>query len=396
MLNPDLSRLYPYPFERLAELLGSVTPAALTPIPLSIGEPKHAPPAHVIQALTEALSMLSVYPSTKGSPELRDAIAQWATRRFGLQAESLSSARHVLPVNGTREAIFAAVQVAADRREGGTVLLPNPFYQIYEGAALMAGLEPVYLPITASGQPDFDAVTEAQWRRCQYLFLCTPGNPTGTPLTLDTLCRLIHLADTFDFWIGSDECYSELYRDDPPLGLLEACAAMGRHDYRRCMVFHSLSKRSNLPGLRSGFVAGDADFMAAFLTYRTYHGCSMSLPVQHASIAAWSDEAHVATNRKLYRRKFEDAKTILHDVLPIHDSGYGFYLWVRTPVPCDVFAKGLYASQHVTVLPGQYLGRAVDGVNPGAGFVRMALVAEPAVCREALYRIRTYVETLPQ
>ena len=396
MLNPDLQRLYPYPFERLAELLSGITPASLSPIPLSIGEPKHAPPVQVLTTLTETLPTLSIYPSTKGTPELRTAIAHWATTRFGLKPGSLSAERHVLPVNGTREAIFAAVQVAADRQHGGTVLLPNPFYQIYEGAALMAGLEPVYLPITTDGQPDFEVVTDAQWERCQYLFLCTPGNPTGTPLSKDTLCKLIERAEIYDFWIGSDECYSEVYRDQAPVGLLEACAAMGRHDYRRCMVFHSLSKRSNLPGLRSGFVAGDADFMRAFLTYRTYHGCSMSLPVQQASIAAWSDESHVEHNRALYRKKFSDAAAILGDVLPIVDAGYGFYLWVKTPIPCDVFARDLYASQHVTVLPGQYLGRTIEGFNPGAGFVRMALVAEPDICREALFRVRRFVEGLTQ
>lgn len=394
MLNPDLQRLYPYPFERLSQLLAGITPPQLSPIPLSIGEPKHAPPGAVLSVLSETLPSLSIYPTTKGTVDLREAIARWATARFRLQPDSLSAEHHVLPVNGTREAIFAAVQVATNRHQGGTVLLPNPFYQIYEGAALMAGLEPVYLPITADGQPDFDAVTETQWQQCQYLFVCTPGNPTGTPLSQETLCQLIERADTYDFWIGSDECYSELYRTQAPVGLLQACAAMGRHDFRRCMVFHSLSKRSNLPGLRSGFVAGDAQFMHAFLTYRTYHGCSMSLPVQHASIAAWSDEAHVERNRALYRDKFVDAKTILGDVLPITDAGYGFYLWVKTPIPCDVFARDLYASQHVTVLPGQYLGRTVEGVNPGAGFVRMALVAEPEVCREALTRVRRFVEGL--
>lgn len=392
MMNADLDRLYPYPFERLSELLRDVSPPPLSAIPLSIGEPKHAPPEQVLATLASALPRLGIYPSTKGGLPLREAISTWATARFGLTPGTLTPEHHVLPVNGTREAIFAAVQVATDRASGGTVLMPNPFYQIYEGAALMAGLTPVYLPITESGQPDFDAVTDAQWAACQYLFVCTPGNPTGTPLSLGTLQQLIGLADRFDFWIGSDECYSELYRDEPPVGLLEACRAMGRDDYRRCMVFHSLSKRSNLPGLRSGFVAGDARFMKAFLTYRTYHGCSMAIPVQEASAVAWGDERHVMTNRAMYREKFIDAERILGPVLPIRDSGYGFYLWVKTPIACDQFARELFATQHITVLPGQYLGRTVDGHNPGAGYVRMALVAEPALCREALERIRTYLE----
>ena len=392
MLNPDLERLKPYPFEQLSALLSGIQPpAGVTPIPLSIGEPQHAPPQFVLDALTEHRGLIAKYPTTKGTETLRPAIASWLDQRFSLTRSPIDPETQVIPVNGTREAIFAAVQAAADRTVGGLLVMPNPFYQIYEGAAFMAGLTPHYLPIDASGQPDYRAVSDRIWANCQFCFICTPGNPSGTVIDEETLEYLIKKANAFDFWLASDECYSEIYRNTPPPGLLEVCAQMGHRDYSQCLVFHSLSKRSNLPGLRSGFVAGDASFIAPFLKYRTYHGCSISMAVQKASELAWSDEDHVMVNRGLYAEKFQAAADILGDQLDSHDPGAGFYLWAKTPTGCDTFSRDLYAATGVTVLPGQFLGREVDGVNPGAGFVRMALVAEPNTCREALQRIQRFM-----
>ena len=392
MLNPDLQRLKPYPFEQLSALLSGIQPpAGVTPIPLSIGEPQHAPPQFVLDALTEHMGLIAKYPTTKGTETLRSAIASWLNQRFSLTHSPIDPDTQVIPVNGTREAIFAAVQAAADRTVGGLLVMPNPFYQIYEGAAFMAGLTPHYLPIDASGQPDYRAVSDRVWADCQFCFICTPGTPSGTVIDEETLEYLINKANTFDFWLASDECYSEIYRNTPPPGLLEVCAQMRHRDYSQCLVFHSLSKRSNLPGLRSGFVAGDASFIAPFLKYRTYHGCSMSMAVQKASELAWSDEDHVIGNRGLYAEKFQAAADILGDQLDSHDPGAGFYLWAKTPTGCDTFSRDLYAATGVTVLPGQFLGREVDGVNPGAGLVRIALVAEPDTCREALQRIQRFM-----
>ena len=392
MLNPDLQRLKPYPFEQLSTLLSGIQPpAGITPIPLSIGEPQHAPPQFVLDALTEHMGLIAKYPTTKGTETLRSAIASWLNQRFSITHSPIDPDTQVIPVNGTREAIFAAVQAAANRTVGGLLVMPNPFYQIYEGAAFMAGLTPHYLPIDASGQPDYRAVSDRVWADCQFCFICTPGNPSGTVIDEETLEYLINKANEFDFWLASDECYSEIYRNTPPPGLLEVCAQMGHRDYSQCLVFHSLSKRSNLPGLRSGFVAGDASFIAPFLKYRTYHGCSMSMAVQKASELAWSDEHHVIVNRGLYAEKFQAAADILGEQLDSHDPGAGFYLWAKTPTGCDTFSRDLYAATGVTVLPGQFLGREVDGVNPGAGFVRMALVAEPDTCREALQRIQRFM-----
>ena len=392
MLNPDLQRLKPYPFEQLSALLSGIQPpAGVTPIPLSIGEPQHAPPQFVLDALTEHMGLIAKYPTTKGTETLRSAIASWLNQRFSITHSPIDPDTQVIPVNGTREAIFAAVQAAANRTVGGLLVMPNPFYQIYEGAAFMAGLTPHYLPIDASGQPDYRAVSDRVWADCQFCFICTPGNPSGTVIDEETLEYLINKANEFDFWLASDECYSEIYRNTPPPGLLEVCAQMGHRDYSQCLVFHSLSKRSNLPGLRSGFVAGDASFIAPFLKYRTYHGCSMSMAVQKASELAWSDEHHVIVNRGLYAEKFQAAADILGEQLDSHDPGAGFYLWAKTPTGCDTFSRDLYAATGVTVLPGQFLGREVDGVNPGAGFVRMALVVEPGTCREALQRIQRFM-----
>ena len=396
-MNHALSHLQPYPFEKLRALLaGAQPPAGKAPIALSIGEPKHASPAFVTQALANNLDQLSVYPTTAGLPALREAIAQWCGQRFGVPEGWLDAARHVLPVNGTREALFAFVQAVAERDRNGLIVSPNPFYQIYEGAAILAGVQPYYLPcLQAHGfNPDFAAVPAEVWARCQVLFLCSPGNPTGALIPLDTLKALIALADEHDFIIAADECYSELYFDEdaPPPGLLSACAALGRSDFKRCVVFHSLSKRSNLPGLRSGFVAGDADILKAFLLYRTYHGCAMPIPTQLASIAAWQDETHVRANRDLYREKFDAVLDILGPVLDVQRPDGGFYLWAGLPMSDEAFCRELFCEQHVTVVPGSYLSREVDGVNPGANRVRLALVAPLAECIEAAQRIRAFVE----
>jgi N-succinyldiaminopimelate aminotransferase len=399
-MNGDLAKLQPYPFERLNALkAGTTPPAALEHIALSIGEPKHPTPQLISESLLEHLHQLSVYPTTKGTPALRQAIAGWLTRRFRLPEGSLDPETQVLPVNGTREALFAFAQAVVDRsRQDALVLSPNPFYQIYEGAALLAGAAPYFLPCTAATGfiPDFDAVDATTWDRCQLLYLCSPGNPTGAVIPAETLQKLIRLAERHDFVIAADECYSEIYFDEdrPPAGLLQAAAEMGHADYKRCVVFHSLSKRSNAPGLRSGFVAGDAGILVGFLQYRTYHGCAMPLQHQMASIAAWNDETHVADNRALYREKFDAVLAILDGVLEVERPDAGFYLWAKTPIPDPDFARGLFDQQHVTVLPGSFLSRTVNGHNPGDHRIRMALVAPLDECVDAAKRIKQFVETL--
>jgi N-succinyldiaminopimelate aminotransferase len=398
-MNSDLQKLQPYPFERLNALkAGAQPPPGLDHIALSIGEPKHATPGFLTEELLTHLHNLSVYPTTKGTPALRRTICDWLTRRFALPPGSLDPEQHVLPVNGTREGLFAFAQAVVDRSAAALVLMPNPFYQIYEGAALLAGATPHYLPCTADHGfiPDFEAVTPDTWRRCQLLYLCSPGNPSGAVIPAATLQRLIGLADEYDFVIAADECYSEIYLDEaqPPVGLLQAAAAMGRSDYRRCVAFHSLSKRSNAPGLRSGFVAGDAAVLADFLRYRTYHGCALPLQTQAASTKAWQDETHVQLNRALYREKFDAVLDILGGVLEVERPPAGFYLWPRTPIADPEFARRLYAEHNVTVLPGSYLSREVDGANPGAHRVRLALVAPLDECIDAAGRIRRFVEHL--
>ena len=398
-MNANLGLLQAYPFQRLNELKAGITPPAhLTHISLSIGEPRHPAPEFVKQALTESIDKLSHYPSTRGSIELRTSISQWLEQRFHLSKDSLDPESHVLPVCGTREAIFAFTQAVVSPNEGPAkpvVITPNPFYQIYEGSAILAGAEPYLLDCNADNGfiPDLDTVPQAIWERCQLLQLCSPGNPTGAVMTIAQMQHAVHLADQYDFVIASDECYSDIYLDEskPPPGLLEACKTMGRHDYDRCVVFHSLSKRSNLPGLRSGFVAGDKAILSQFLNYRTYHGCSMSLPVQIASTAAWKDETHTIENRTLYREKFLAVTDILRGCMTFPEPQASFYLWAETPIDDQQFAKQLYSQQNVTLLPGQFLSRPTPNANPGLNRVRIALVAEIAECIEAAHRIKEFI-----
>ena len=395
-MNPSLGRLQPYPFERLAELTRGVEPPSqLAPIRLTIGEPRHPPPPFVLDRLRESADRVGVYPVTAGLPELRQACATWLERRFGLGPGAVDPGSMVLPVNGTREALFAFAQAVVDPHAGATVAMPNPFYQIYEGAALLAGAEPFYLPGRPDGLPDLDAVPAGDWGRCELLYVCTPANPTGAVMDLGMLARVLELADRHGFVVASDECYSEIYAEEasPPPGLLQACARLGRNHFERCVVFHSLSKRSNLPGLRSGFVAGDPQVLARFRLYRTYHGCAVPEQVQQASIVAWSDEAHVRENRRLYREKYDAVMPLLSGALDVERPAGSFYLWPRVPDGDDeTFARGLLAARNVSVLPGSYLGRAVDGANPGAGRVRISLVATTDDCVEAARRIRSFIE----
>jgi len=397
-VNPNLERLHPYPFEKLRELLAGVTPpAGLAPIRLSIGEPRHPTPAFIKQALADSLDGLAVYPTTQGTDALRGAIAAWLGRRYGLAA--VDPATQVLPVTGTREALFAFAQCVVDgSRPGAKVLAPNPFYQIYEGAALLAGAEALYVNNRQENgfASDFDAVPESVWRDVQLVYVCSPGNPTGRVMTVDEWRGLFELSDRHGFVIASDECYSEIYFDDAnrPVGALQAAARLGRDDFRNILMFSSLSKRSNVPGLRSGFVAGDARLVRAFHAYRTYHGCAMGPAVQAASVAAWNDEAHVEENRRLYREKFAQVTPLLAPHLDVRMPDAGFYLWARTPVPDTEFARRLVAEYNVTVLPGSFLARESGGINPGAGFIRIALVAETAECIEGAERIAALCRSL--
>lgn len=398
-MNPELQDLQAYPFEKLARLLRGVSPAAdHARIDLAIGEPQHPSPSFIAEAVIAHLHGMSRYPTTRGESGLRQVIAGWLQRRFELPDGSVDPERQVLPVNGTREALFAFAQAVIDRTRDPLVLMPNPFYQIYEGGALLAGAEPGYIPASrASGWlPEFERVTPAQWRRCQLLYLCSPGNPSGAVMGIDMLRELIELAERYDFVIASDECYSEIYADEgaPPPGLLQAAAAMGNDAFRRCMVFHSLSKRSSVPGLRSGFVAGDAALIERFLLYRTYHGCAMPLQVQAASAAAWSDEAHARANRALYREKFDAVIPLLESTFEFERPAAGFYLWAAPPGDDAGFARGLFERRHVRVLPGSYLSRSRDGVDPGAGRVRIALVAPLEDCVEAALRMAAHCEDL--
>lgn len=398
-MNPDLAQLHSYPFEKLAALKLGVTPAGgLQHIALSIGEPQHPSPALVSAALAANLDKIANYPNTRGLPALRQAIADWLQWRFKLPAQSLDIETQILPVNGTREALFAFAQASVDRSDKPLVMMPNPFYQIYEGAALLSGAEPYYLNCSHKQNylPDFDSVSEADWQRCQLLYLCSPGNPTGAVADMASLKQLVTLAQRHNFIIASDECYSEIYRHEqqPPPGLLQAAAELGISDYKRCVVFHSLSKRSNLAGLRSGFVAGDAEVIQSFFKYRTYHGSAMPIQVQMASIAAWGDEQHVIDNRQAYREKFDAVASILAPAMSFQVPDAGFYLWAQTPIDDTHFCRELYRQANVTALPGSFLGRIHNGVNPGSDYVRIALVPPLEQCVDAAQRMVRVIDTL--
>ncbi|MGE3667561.1 MAG: succinyldiaminopimelate transaminase [Steroidobacteraceae bacterium] len=397
-MNPRLAGLHAYPFEKLAALkAGRQPPAALPHIAMSIGEPKHAPPAFVLEALHTHLDGLGSYPSTAGLPALRSAAARWLERRFALGDGAVDAGTMGLPGNGTREALFAFVQACIDPLRPALVAMPNPFYQIYEGAALLAGAAPYYLNTTAATDflPDLDAVPARVWRDVQVLVLCSPGNPTGAVMSRGYLARALELAERHDFVIAADECYADLWLDEaqPPASLLEAARATGRSRHERCIVFHSLSKRSSVPGLRSGFVAGDPRLIEAFLRYRTYHGCAMPLPTQHASIVAWNDDAHAAANRALYREKFARVVPMLAPLLDVAAPAGGFYLWPDVREDDEAFTRDLFAAQNLTLLPGSYLAREAHGANPGARRVRISLVAGVEECVEAARRIRAFLET---
>jgi len=397
-MNSKLAQLHDYPFQKLARLLKGIEPdPEFSPVALSVGEPKHASPEFVLQAIRENLDGLSVYPTTRGLPELREAIAQWLQRRFTLPALPDSESQ-VIPVSGTREALFSITQavVNTDVNDKPIVMMPNPFYQIYEGAALLAGAEPYFLNTLAENDfmPDLDSVPESVWRRTQLMFYCSPGNPTGKVFEKAFIQAMMDKALQYDFVLAADECYSEIYFDEtrPPTGLLEVAHQCGNPEYRNCVVFHSLSKRSNLPGLRSGFVAGDANILKQYFQYRTYHGATLSNTTQLASIAAWNDERHVRENRRLYQQKFDEVIGILSPVMDVQQPDAAFYLWPEVPWGDETCAKELYAQKNIKVLPGSYLSRTADGSNPGTNRIRMALVATTDECGEAAHRIRNYIE----
>ena len=394
-MNPLLQRLQPYPFERLKQLFSTVTPSAkYPPISLGIGEPRHATPQLVLDALAASTEALSSYPATAGLPALRQSCANWVQRRYGL---ALNPDNQILPINGSREALFAFAQTVVDgSKTGATVVCPNPFYQIYEGAALLAGAQAFYAPSdpALNFNVDWGKVPDEVWKNTQLLFVCSPGNPTGSVMPLEDWKTLFELSDRYGFVIASDECYSEIYfREEPPLGGLEASYKLGRTDYKNLVAFTSLSKRSNVPGMRSGFVSGDANLLRQFLLYRTYHGSAMSGMVQAASIAAWDDEVHVVANRDMYRQKFAAVTPVLAKVLDVKLPDAGFYLWAAVPGGDDqTFARDLLAQYNVIVLPGSFLARESQGFNPGAGRIRMALVAETQECMQAAQRIVEFVQ----
>lgn len=396
-MNPHLAKLQPYPFEKLRQLFAGVTPdPKFKEIKLSIGEPQHPTPAFIMDALANSLKGLANYPTTQGTPALRQAIGAWVSRRYGLE---LNPETEILPVNGSREALFSFAQTVIDPKKGYVPLVvsPNPFYQIYEGAAYLGGAEPRFLnTLPDNGFAfDFDSLSADEWARVQLLYVCSPANPTGKVLSLQDWKALFELSDRYGFVIASDECYSEIYFDgvEPPLGGLQAAKQLGR-GFERLVMFSSLSKRSNVPGMRSGFVAGDATILKNYLLYRTYHGCAMATPVQAASIAAWNDETHVRDNRRQYTEKFDAVTPLLSEVLGTARPDASFYLWAKTPISDTEFARGLYAAYNVVVLPGSFLAREAGGVNAGANFVRIALVPSLADCLEAAGRIRQFVQQL--
>jgi N-succinyldiaminopimelate aminotransferase len=396
MMNPDLQRLQPYPFQKLAALFAEVQPSsAFRALSLSIGEPKHATPQFIRDALAANLAGLANYPTTAGSEALRSTIAEWIAARYGIPEPDIK--KQVLPVNGSREALFAFAQAMIDRsRSDPVVVSPNPFYQIYEGAALLAGATPHFLNTLPEDYfaLNFEQLPVDVWKRTQLVYVCSPGNPNGRVMPLPEWKALFEMSDRYGFVIASDECYSEIYFDSPPLGALQAARQLGRSEYRNLVMFSSLSKRSNVPGMRSGFVAGEAKLIEKFMLYRTYHGSAMNPAIQAASIAAWKDEAHVEENRRLYVEKFDRVVEILKPALPVALPEAGFYLWVRTPIADTAFAQALYRDYNVAVLPGSYLARTAQDVNPGENFVRLALVASVDETMEAAQRIANFVSTL--
>lgn len=397
-MNPDIQLLQPYPFERLETLLDGVPAASSQPISLSIGEPRHSAPAAALNAMVDNMRGMEIYPTTTGSFALREAIANWLTSRYQLKTAVLPDTQ-VIPVNGTREGLFAVAQCLLDRQSNKPrVLMPNPFYQIYEGATFLAGLQPEFYnaAVTDDDGPDFNLLDEDSWASAQMIYVCNPGNPTGSTLSASEWQQLLSLSDKHGFIIVSDECYSEIYRESAgaPIGLLQAASDYGNDSYKNCLVFHSLSKRSNLPGIRSGLVAGDAALIEIFKNYRTYHGCSMAPPVQQASIVAWSDEQHVQQNRARYDEKYEAVLNILSPVVPVVKPNAGFYLWPQLPVDDETFTREMHAQQNVAVVPGSYLAKEINGINPGYRRTRLALVAGLEPCVEAATRIRSYLESL--
>ncbi|GAB3683376.1 succinyldiaminopimelate transaminase [Salinisphaera aquimarina] len=398
-MNPYLDALQPYPFERLSALLRGVVPSAdRDPISLAIGEPQHPAAAVAREALIEHLDGISHYPPTKGGEALRNAIADWLAMRFNLPAQAIDPEHNILPAAGTREALFSFAQTIVDaRRAGAAVAMPNPGYQIYEGATLLAGAQPLYLPCLPATNflADLDALSASDWDRVQLLYICSPGNPTGAVADRDYLLRALELAERHDFVIASDECYSEIYADEnePPVGLLDVAHASGRTDFARCVVFHSLSKRSNLPGLRSGFVAGDAELLAQFLRYRTYHGATLGAHVQAASTAAWRDETHVRENRARYRDKYNAVMPLITEFCDVTRPAGSFYLWPAFDHDDEQLTVSALRDENLRVVPGRYLAREIDGLNPGAGRLRLSLVADTAGCVEAVTRLARVCET---
>jgi N-succinyldiaminopimelate aminotransferase len=392
VMNPDLNKLQPYPFQKLAALFREVTPnSGYRAISLSIGEPKHATPQFIRDALIDNLAGLANYPTTAGSDALRSTIADWLAKRYGIPVPDFKT--QVLPVNGSREALFAFAQTVIDRTKSNPVVVcPNPFYQIYEGAAFLSGATPYFLNTLADDDYalNFSQLPETVWQSTQLIYVCSPGNPTGRVISIQEWQILFEMSDRYGFVIASDECYSEIYFDTPPLGALEAAQKLGRKDYRNLVVFSSLSKRSNVPGMRSGFVAGDARIIEKFALYRTYHGSAMNPVIQAASIAAWNDETHVAENRKLYCEKFAKVVNTLGSALPLCMPDAAFYLWVPTPISDTAYAQALYRDYNVTVLPGSFLARSAQGINPGENFVRLALVANVDETVEAAQRIAEF------
>ena len=399
-MNPNLDLVHPYPFEKLNQLKQGITPPQdKTHIALSIGEPKHQTPVFIHEELNRNIAEMGKYPTTKGIPELRLAIADWISHRFNIATSDICAETQVIPVSGTREALFSFAQaVVNSSKPDAIVIMPNPFYQIYEGAAILAGAEPYFLNTTEASDylPDFDSVPDEIWQRCQLIFICSPGNPTGAVISEQEQQKLIKLAEKHDFIIASDECYTEIYDDEntPPQGLLETAYNMGNTAFKHCVMFQSLSKRSNAPGLRSGFVAGDAEILKKYFQYRTYQGCALPLPTQHASIAAWRDEEHVKANRVLYRQKFTAFIDILKEVCTINKPPASFYIWLKTSIADADFAQQLFKQENITVLPGSFLSRDANDINPGKNHVRIALVAPIEECIEAANRIKNFINTL--